>query len=151
MARPKRRRRLALETKRPDMTAMIDVTFLLLVFFMMTIQFKSLDMKLSAFLPKDVGVNPTPHEPKDQLVVRIDVAPASAAGVEPITRYRVGPFSTTQLAHLRARVAQLRRVDPELEAAVDAREGVTHGQVIDVIDELGLAGFREVSFVAPRR
>ncbi|MDF1837417.1 MAG: biopolymer transporter ExbD, partial [Planctomycetota bacterium] len=39
-----------------DMTPMIDVTFLLLIFFMCTLKFKVLEGKLTAYLPKDVGV-----------------------------------------------------------------------------------------------
>ena len=41
-----------------EMTPMIDVTFLLLIFFMCTLKFKVLEGKLGPYLPKDVGVNP---------------------------------------------------------------------------------------------
>ena len=47
------------ETKM-EMTPMIDVTFLLLIFFLCTIKFKILEGKIPAYLPKDVGVNTTP-------------------------------------------------------------------------------------------
>ena len=40
-----------------DMTPMIDVVFQLMIFFMCTIKFKTLEGKLTAYLPKDVGVN----------------------------------------------------------------------------------------------
>ena len=43
-----------------QMTPMIDVTFLLLIFFMCSIKFKLLDGKLAAYLPKEVGVNASP-------------------------------------------------------------------------------------------
>ena len=42
-----------------DLTPMIDVTFLLLIFFLCSIQFKVLEGKLSTYLPKDVGGAPT--------------------------------------------------------------------------------------------
>jgi len=56
-----------------EMTPMIDVTFLLLIFFMCTIKFKTLEGKLSAYLPKDVGVNTSPAEPKEKIEVEIRV------------------------------------------------------------------------------
>ena len=40
-----------------QMTPMIDVTFLLLIFFLCSIKFKLLDGKLSTYLPKYVGMN----------------------------------------------------------------------------------------------
>ena len=43
-----------------DMTPMIYVVFQLMIFFMSTIKFKTMEGKLSAYLPKDVGVDPTP-------------------------------------------------------------------------------------------
>ena len=49
-----------------EMTPMIDVTFLLLIFFMCTLKFKTLEGKLNAFLPKDVGVNTAPAEEKEK-------------------------------------------------------------------------------------
>ncbi|MCR4315347.1 MAG: biopolymer transporter ExbD [Planctomycetes bacterium] len=46
-----------------DMTPMIDVTFLLLVFFLCATKFKQLERRLDAFIPKDVpsqGGEPPP-------------------------------------------------------------------------------------------
>lgn len=56
-----------------EMTPMIDVTFLLLIFFMCTLKFKTLEGKLAAYLPKDVGVNQDDAEPieKVEILVRL--------------------------------------------------------------------------------
>lgn len=43
-----------------DMTPMIDCVFNLLIFFLCNINFKLLEGKIPAYLPKDVGVNTTP-------------------------------------------------------------------------------------------
>ncbi|MHC4597460.1 MAG: ExbD/TolR family protein [Planctomycetota bacterium] len=40
----------------PNMTPMIDVCFQLLIFFMVTSKFKTLEGKLAAYLPKDKGL-----------------------------------------------------------------------------------------------
>jgi biopolymer transport protein ExbD len=65
-------------------------------------------------------------------------------------RYRVGPFTTTSRAELRRRLEGLRRADPELKCALDAREGVTYGDTVAVLDDTTLSGFREVTFLAAR-
>ncbi|MBL6721784.1 MAG: biopolymer transporter ExbD [Planctomycetes bacterium] len=64
---------LASEEVEMEMTPMIDVTFLLLIFFMCTLKFKTLEGKLSAYLPKDVGVNSSSAEPieKVEILVRV--------------------------------------------------------------------------------
>ena len=43
----------------PDMTPMIDIVFQLLIFFLVSMKFKTLDMKIDAFLPKDRGLAKT--------------------------------------------------------------------------------------------
>ena len=53
-----------------DMTPMIDVVFLLIIFFL-CIEFKTLEAKLPAYLPKDRGSQSTPEEPVEQLSIKI--------------------------------------------------------------------------------
>ena len=67
---------IAEEEHKMEMTPMIDVTFLLLIFFLCTIKFKLLEGKLAAYLPKDVGVNSSPAEPKEKVEITIHVLEA---------------------------------------------------------------------------
>ena len=60
----------AQEEVKPDMTPMIDVVFLMIIFFI-CIDFKVLESKLAAFLPKDKGSSPTVAPPQEQLSVKI--------------------------------------------------------------------------------
>jgi biopolymer transport protein ExbD len=60
------------EEVKPDMTPMIDVVFLMIIFFI-CIDFKVLESKLAAFLPKDKGSQSTKEEPQEQLSVRVFV------------------------------------------------------------------------------
>jgi biopolymer transport protein ExbD len=62
----------AQEEVKPDMTPMIDVVFLMIIFFI-CIDFKVLESKLPAYLPKDKGSMSTVVEPQEQLSVRIYV------------------------------------------------------------------------------
>ncbi len=60
MARRKRRRKP--EEPEPDenkLTPLIDIVFQLLIFFMLTMQFKAVEGKLLSQLPKDKGLNPS--------------------------------------------------------------------------------------------
>jgi biopolymer transport protein ExbD len=60
----------AQEDYKPDMTPMIDVVFLLIIFFL-CIDFRILEAKLPAFLPKDAGNSPTEQEPLEKLILKI--------------------------------------------------------------------------------
>ncbi len=69
----KQMRSLAKEECEMQMTPMIDVVFLLLIFFMCTLKFKTLEGKLSAYLPADVGVNPPDADPIEKVEVLVRV------------------------------------------------------------------------------
>ena len=62
----------ATEEAEADMTPMIDAVFLLIIFFL-CIDFKILEAKLPAYLPKDKGSQPTKVEPMEQLSIGIYV------------------------------------------------------------------------------
>ncbi|MBZ0151446.1 MAG: biopolymer transporter ExbD [Planctomycetes bacterium] len=62
----------AQEEVKPDMTPMIDVVFLMIIFFV-CIEFKVLESKLPAYLPKDKGSQSTVVEPQEQLSVKVYV------------------------------------------------------------------------------
>lgn len=78
----------AVEAAKADTTPMIDVVFLMIVFFV-CLDFRTLEAKLCAYLPRDVGSSSRigPVEPVEQLLVtlvadRVGV-PVYAAGVVP--------------------------------------------------------------------
>jgi biopolymer transport protein ExbD len=60
----------AQEEVKPDMTPMIDCVFLLIIFFL-CIDFRILESKLEAYLPKDKGSQTDIVEPQEQLSVKI--------------------------------------------------------------------------------
>lgn len=115
------------------MTPMVDVVFLLIVFFL-CIDFKTLEAKLPAFLPRDHGSGRALAEPEEQLLVRVHVTSpgtrvptASTDGhdLDPATgrpaRYRldghrvaweVGPKRFDDLAAAAAELARI-AADPQ--------------------------------------
>ena len=54
-----------------NMTPMIDVVFQLLIFFMLTMQFKEVEGKLLSQLPKDAGTVDMPAPPREELRISI--------------------------------------------------------------------------------
>jgi biopolymer transport protein ExbD len=56
-----------------SITPLIDVTFLLLIFFMCAMKFKTLERKVAAFLPKDRGLAPTLERPEEKQPIAIEL------------------------------------------------------------------------------
>jgi biopolymer transport protein ExbD len=168
-----RLRAIAEEEQELEMTPMIDVTFLLLVFFLCTLKFKTLEGKLAAYLPEDVGQNDL-----GELVEKVEVGirvlvpgakldPTGAPYDDPTRRgrfvydasrrleYSVGTRRTSDLGALEQRLDEIRRerralgVD-EVPITLDAREGTTQADVVGVLDMALGAGFRDVTFAAAR-
>jgi biopolymer transport protein ExbD len=166
---------IATDECKMEMTPMIDVVFLLLIFFMCTIKFKVLEGKLSAYLPKDVGVNATQAEPieKVEILMRVQVEGTKLApdgtkpwsgkagsrfvyqgpgtpyrsGQDRVIQYSLGPRKSTNLTDIQARLRDLHEKDPDRPATIDARQGITYADVVMVLDAAIDANYREITFI----
>ena len=153
-----------------EMTPMIDVTFLLLIFFLCTLKFKTLEGYLASYLPKDVGKNVEKSEPPPEpieIVVRV-TEPGTRIGVvsgrqvsassgeryefsaDRALSYRVGPRMCASPAEVSERLRELSALDPEREVKIDVKPGVVYGEVVPVVDGVLAAGLRDVRFVGAR-
>ena len=169
-----RKDRMAVATKARDgmdLTSMIDVTFLLLIFFICTLEYKKLEGKLSAHLPKDMGTSDQSVVPLEKLAIRLDVvdegervapgsgsvatAPHYVPGTHPRYRYRgrvfdvkigVDTYSSQDLEAVAARLRDLGAIDAERPVTIDPRRGVVTDDVVRVLDLVLDAGFTKVSF-----
>ncbi len=56
-----------------NMTPMIDIVFQLIIFFLLSLKFKTIDQRIESMLPKDRGLAATPTFPEDFLKVKIKV------------------------------------------------------------------------------
>jgi biopolymer transport protein ExbD len=129
------------------LTSMIDVTFLLLIFFML-LPFRSLERKVSAFLPLEKGINKTreliPPEVKMNVVLHWE---------ETTERTKVKlcdqmlGYDEAGFAELDRMVARIHEKDPKMVGEIDARDQVPHGDVVRCIDAFASAGVRDVEFV----
>ena len=157
-----------------EMTPMIDVVFLLLIFFMCTLRFKTLEGKLSAYLPKDVGVNTTEAEPieKVEILVRVKntgtkykpskskireiYGPGDTGryvwGDDRVLEYTVATFRTRDLEKLKIRLTKIwdersALGEEKVPATIDARSGTVYEDVVDVLDQALFSGFTDITFV----
>ncbi len=153
------------EPQRLDMTPMIDVVFQLIVFFLVSMKFRTLDMKIEALLPKE-GIAPTIQV--EQIVPKIDLRLARDAG-HTTTRVSAarqvlgdtsaGRAAATWSAVTRLAVDARGRMldsggDPDLlRGEIDATPLVPSGDVVRAMDAFVEAGLIDITFrgTAPPR
>jgi len=150
-----------------DMTPMIDVVFQLMIFFMCTIKFKTLEGKLSAYLPKDVGVNSSDAEPLEKVDIILKLVREGSKlhpykdvawngegpfkyGPDRIVQYKVGSKEMTDLSELGDRLKKLYEATPDRAATIDSYTGVVYGDLVAVLDQALIAGFRDITFKGAR-
>ena len=167
MARKKRK----FQEIKPDMTPMIDVTFLLLIFFIVTLKFKILEGRLDAALPKDRGTSNAPAEEIDKIDILMFVAEPGTLEKELSTsgkdtglrkfkgrlirlevgakKFRFDPiedFPEGLRTFLKAGVSGGTYDHADTPVSIDARKGVVYGDVIRVLDVVIEEKFEKVSF-----
>jgi biopolymer transport protein ExbD len=125
-----------------QLTSMIDVVFLLLIFFITTMSFRVIEGRLDTQLPKDKGGNPGEVvdllEPLD---VHVELDPTEPEG------FAVRCFGRrTPLERLASQVAGFDAASPDAGVRLSAGPGVEHGQVVEVLDEILQGGAEKVVF-----
>ncbi len=167
-----RRKKKKFEEIKPDMTPMIDVTFLLLIFFIVTLKFKVLEGRLDAALPKDRGTSTSQAEEIEKIDIQLYVADPGYLEKEkdPKTNKETGlqafsgrririeigdkewyymPFDPNRNTEdpLPALATFLDTFDTEeTPVSIDARKGIVYGDVVVVLDVIVRAKFEQVSF-----
>jgi len=158
--------------------SMIDVTFLLLIFFMCSMQFKTVEQKLDANLPKNEGQNPIPKQVEQPTEIRVKVywannqgqviynnkmafpadwngvrVPLSIAGAHIAMKVNNLLVSTTpaggpNLSELARTLRDLVARNP-MPVVIDARSSVPFRWVIGALDACAIAKVKDVKFQSP--
>ncbi|MEM6331439.1 MAG: biopolymer transporter ExbD [Planctomycetota bacterium] len=127
------------------MTPMIDVVFLLLIFFVCTASFQPLEQVLpSNLVVSGAGAVNAPVEPTpelDEVVLRGEPAPGGAA-------WWVNATPCPTPAALDTVLGSLAEIDATLPVIIDPAGGVPMGDVIAAYDACRRAGFLSVRFAA---
>ena len=133
-----------------NMTPMIDVVFQLIVVFLCSMKFRTLDQKIEAFLPKDVGMAQTPTS-ATEVETKVTVKLARKPGAE-TTQVRVldNPVGTTASADvwkkLQGRLRDFTGKDEKIKAEIDADPDVPHGEVMSALDSFMAVKLTSVVF-----
>lgn len=132
-----------------NMTPMIDVVFQLIVVFLCSMRFRTLDQKIEAQLP-EVGQWPDPRPPEVHPMLRVRLQRAGDPGptLLVVQGERLGATADGSPAweRLRATATAMRAKAPDLTAEIDAAPLVDHGEVVHALDTLVAAGLANVRF-----
>lgn len=136
--------------------SMIDVTFLLLIFFMCSMRFKTEEGVLDAVLPRDGPRIPPPPEPVPALL-RVDVRRLEGSGgARSAFAARPGEVVTTLNGvptrgpdDLAVAIGRIAKIHPDVAVVIDAGQSVPFQHVMSAIDACARAEARDVRF-APR-
>lgn len=151
----KRRKDLGLQEEVGDMTSMIDVVFLLLIFFIL-MPFKAPEARIESHLPKDSGQGP--GKANEEKVDKIDVNISVDKGV-PIdihsfqgVRVKINGKPIANFVGLKQRLADLKaglKVGIEkVPVELNADEDVPFYFVMKALDYAKLNGFSFIKFPA---
>ena len=150
----KRRRETIAEM---DMTPMIDCTFQLLIFFIVTMKFKTLEKKLFSYLPTDFGTNAS-SAIVDEMFITVKIEQKKdSTGAIPIrerdsyfyveTEEIKGASDVEIIGKIATRVADFKRTNKDAKGKIHASVGVPHKRVVAILDAFHKAGYDTITFV----
>ncbi|MFT5277669.1 MAG: biopolymer transport protein ExbD [Glaciecola sp.] len=120
-----------------DMTPMLDIVFIMLIFFIVTTTFSSEKGLSPNRPPKDQPDNPNPSK---SLSIRIDQTGQIIMAGRIVDIRRVVANAQTYLAN-----------NDTDSAAIQAHEDTEHGVVVNVMDQIKLAGISKVSVLVKEK
>ncbi len=128
-----------------EFTPMIDVVFLLLIFFMCTLKFKILENKLATYLPTDKGLNTHFEELEPVEKIRIKL---SLRGADCICYINGKPLGIMPTAATKAykTIHRLKTASENSPAEIDPDPKVPHKYVVSIVDECMRAKLAEITF-----
>lgn len=140
---------------KPDMTPFSDMTFQLLIFFLVTLKFRTLEGRLDAALPKDFGTTNVATKEVEKVDIAIFVTNKGEEQQDSIfkkykrysgrtLRYEVGSNRFTDLDSLRKFLVTLNA--DETPITIDPRKETISEDVVRVLDLVVALKFKKVSF-----
>ena len=129
-----------------NLTSMIDVIFLLLIFFVCTASFdkpeKNLPTKIASQGPAQTRRRPQEERDLEDIVVQINADPSS--GVQ----YAIDGKNYASLREVEETLDSLREIDPNSPVVLDPDKSVPIESVLDVYDASRRVGLGKISFTA---
>jgi biopolymer transport protein ExbD len=126
-------------TIRIDMTPMVDVAFLLLIFFMVTTVFRQPQAMEMSLPPADTNV----QVPQSN-VLTLFVNPES----QMLYRMGTGKLAGTALKDLHSLFIENSKLNPQLIILVKLNRSARYEDMVDIMDELEIAAMTRFSVIA---
>ena len=136
-------RRRQIDTEEMDLTPMVDMTFLLLIFFMITASFqlqKSIEVPSPS--PEQSGASQAlmPADELEQTTIRIQIDEKSAVFIE--------DQPVPSLAHLTEQLQTVMRTTQRWEVLLSASPAAYHETIVAVVDAAQGAGVQKIRMAA---
>jgi len=129
------------------MTPMIDVVFLLLIFFICTASFQITEELLPSSVKLEEGAGAEPVEVPEQMQdLQEVVIEVGWTGSTPTWTVNEQPVDT--FASLRQVLRNVAEVDLDVPVILDVADPVPLGDVVDVYDAARITGFDQIQFAA---
>jgi biopolymer transport protein ExbD len=128
------------------MTPMIDVVFLLLIFFVWTASFQIAEQLLPSELTPPTGTGNAVQPDPEMIDFELVVVTISWPNDAPV--WQVNGVSQDSLATLRQTLTAIARAKSDLPVVLDPEPQVPLGYVIEVFDVARSVGFSKVQFAA---
>ena len=130
------------------MTPMIDVVFLLLIYFVCTASFTPPELVLPSTLAEDSAAESTRSQPQEtvleQIVVHVESSPGGV-------RWSVNQRTVAGPEELSGILQTLFEISPELPVVLDIGPRVLLGEAVDAYDRCRGAGFQTLQFAVENR
>jgi biopolymer transport protein ExbD len=130
------------------MTPMIDVVFLLMIFFICTASFQLVEESLPTSLAVSSGTNSQTTIEREPEFERIVV---QAKHVDGKTRWTVNERPCNDAGEVRQVLKTVAEIDRSLPVIIDVADEVPLGDMIDVYDLSRLEGFEKIQIAAERK
>lgn len=127
-----------------DLTPMIDVVFLLLVFFMVATKTKLSNRALDANLPKNAGAGKPTDEPSENITIQLKEVGGNA-------KIFVNNFPVNSFDGLFQKLQQLTGVMDDAPVIISPEGGVSFKFVVMTLNACSRAAVEKVSFAQPSK
>ena len=143
---PRKKRGRPKPKMQPPLTPMIDVTFQLLLFFLLTFQFREREGQIPGSLPQQ-GQGGADMKKELEMPIRISLRPVDASGERVIFEVEGEPHAIESAARLG--IVLLRRaakVGTDVPVIINSRDDVQWRWVVEVFNQSVRAKFKNVGF-----
>jgi biopolymer transport protein ExbD len=130
------------------MTPMIDVIFLLLIFFVWTASFQIAEQVLPTALSEAANASPTPADELPPLEEDFDRVLLRVLWIGGQPAWRVNDIELTRWPQVRAQLELIAGIKRDVPVVLHPDPGVPLGHVIDLYDVARLVGFEQIQFAA---